>query len=126
MEVHRREAFAAVATELRFGGAGGKPHNGRPALGGLIYPRERHGARVLFRVTRQVELTNADPELLARAKISLDDFAAAAAAPARAVARREDATVQVGIIRQEMSTRPSFIPVPGRAAAIGAATIEAS
>jgi hypothetical protein len=43
-----------------------------------------------------------------------------------AIALREDATVQVGITGQEMSTQPSFIPVPDQAATIGAATIEAS
>ena len=124
MEAHRRDAFAAVATELRLGGAAGKPHNGRPALSGLICPREPEGRRVLFRVTQQVELTNADPELLACAKITLDDSAAMAAVGA--IALREDATVQVGITGQEMSTQPSFIPVLDQAATIGAATIEAS
>jgi DNA-binding transcriptional LysR family regulator len=113
-----------VATELRFGGAAGKPHNGRPALSGLICPREPDGTRVLFRVTQQVQLTNAGPELLACAKITLDDSAAVAAV--RAAALREDATVQAGITRQEMSAQPSFIPVPDQAATIGAATIEAS
>jgi hypothetical protein len=76
----------------------------------------------LFRITRPVKLPNAGSGLLAYAKIILDDSAFAAAV--RAVAIREDGTVQVGITRQEMSTQPSFIPVPGQA--IGAATIEAS
>lgn len=122
MEARRREAFAAVATELRFGGAARPPHAGRPAQSGLICPRERDGTPVLFRITRPVKLPNAGSELLAYAKIILDDSAAAAAV--RAVAIREDGTVQVGITRREMSTQPSFIPVPGQA--IGAATIEAS
>jgi hypothetical protein len=78
----------------------------------------------LFRVTQRVELTNAGPVLLACAKITLDDSAAMPAVGA--IALREDATVQVGITGQEMSTQPSFIPVPDQAATIGAATIEAS
>ena len=124
MGAHRCDAFAAVATELRLGGAAGKPPNGRPALSGLICPREPDGRRVLFRGTQRVELTNAGPEPLACPKITLDDSAAVAAV--RAIALREDATVQAGITRQEMSAQPSFISVPDQAATIGAATIEAS
>lgn len=124
MVVCRREALAAAATELRFGEAAGKPQMGQPALSGLIRSLERDGTRVLFRITRQVKLTNAGSELLVHAKIILDDFAAAAAV--RAIALREDGTAQAGITRQEMATQPSFIPVPGQAATIGAATIEAS
>lgn len=123
VEVYRREVFAAVATELRFGGAAGKPHVGQPALSGLSCPMERDGTRVLFRITRQVKLTNAGSELLAHAKIVLDDFAAAAAV--RAIALREDGMAQAGITRQEMSTA-AFTFVPGQTASIGAATIEAS
>lgn len=110
VEVCRREVFAAVATELRFGGAAGKPHVGQPALSGLSCPMERDGTRVLFRVTRQVKLTNAGSELLAHAKI-LDDFAAGAAV--RAIALREDGTAQAGIAWHERSTAAStFVPRP--------------
>lgn len=112
-----------MATELRFGGAAGKPHVGQPALSGLSCSMERDGTRVLFRITRQVKLTNAGSELLAHARIILDDFAAAAAV--RAIALREGGTAQAGITRQEMSTA-AFTFVPGQTASIGAATIEAS
>ena len=71
MELYRREVFATVATELRFGGAAGKPHVGQPALSGLSCSMERDGTRVLFRITRQVKLTNAGSELLAHAKVDV-------------------------------------------------------
>ena len=122
MEVCRREAFAA-ATELPHLRLPGCLPKAEPALSGLIRSLGRDGTRVLFRITRQVKLTNAGSELLAHAKIILDDFAAAAV---RAIALREDGTAQAGITRQEMPTQPSFIPVPGQAATIGAATIEVS
>ena len=95
---------------------------GQPVLSGPICA---HGTRVLFRTTRQVKLTNGGPELLACSSISLDDFAAAAAA-VRAVALGQDAAAQVGITRQECPRQPSLTPVPGETASIAAATIEAS
>jgi DNA-binding transcriptional LysR family regulator len=97
VEVRQLEAFVAVATELHFGRAAEKLYMGQPALSGLIRRLERElGTRLFLRTTRRVELTNAGSELLAHAKIILDDFAAAAAA-VRAVATREAGTVRVGI-----------------------------
>ena len=83
---------------------------GQPVLSGLICS---HGTRVLFRTTRQVKLTNAGPELLACSSISLDDFAAAAAA-VRAVALGHDAAARVGITRQELSTAAFIYLCPRR------------
>ncbi len=97
MEIRQLEAFAAVAAELHFGRAADSLHMGQPTLSELIQRLERELGTALFtRTTRRVALTSAGTELLLRAKVILDDVAAAAAA-VRRVADGAAGTVRVGI-----------------------------
>jgi DNA-binding transcriptional LysR family regulator len=97
VELRQLEAFAAVATELHFGRAAERLHIAAPTLSDLIRRLERELGTPLFtRTTRQVALTSAGAELLTRAKVILDEAAAAKAA-ARRVAGGEAGTVRLGI-----------------------------
>ncbi len=97
MELRQLEAFVAVATELHFGRAAERLSIGQPTLSDLIRRLERElGAPLLTRTTRKVALTGAGQELLGRAKVILDEVAAAAAA-VRRTARGESGTVRVAI-----------------------------
>ena len=70
---------------------------GQPTLSDLIRRLERElGAPLLTRTTRKVALTGAGQELLGRAKVILDEVAAAAAA-VRRTARGDTGTVRVAI-----------------------------
>ena len=81
MELRQLEAFVAVATELHFGRAAERLHIAPPTLSELIRRLERELGTPLFtRTTRQVALTSAGAELLTRAKVILDEAAAAKAA----------------------------------------------
>lgn len=87
----------AVATELHFGRAAEKLRIGQPTLSDLIRRLERElGAELLTRSTRKVAVTGAGQELLGRAKVILDEVAAAAAA-VRRTARGDTGTVRVAI-----------------------------
>ena len=91
------EAFVAVATELHFGRAAERLHIAAPTLSDLIRRLERELGTPLFtRSTRQVVLTSAGAELLTRAKVILDEAAAAKAAIRRLVGG-EAGTVRLGI-----------------------------
>ena len=91
------EAFVAVATELHFGRAAERLHIAAPTLSDLIRRLERELGTPLFtRSTRQVDLTSAGAELLTRAKVILDEAAAAKAAIRRVVGG-EAGTVRLGI-----------------------------
>lgn len=97
MELRQLEAFLAVATELHFGRAADRLHMAAPTLSELIRRLERELDTPLFtRTTRQVSLTSAGAELLARSKVILDEVAAAKAA-VRRVAGGEAGTVRLGI-----------------------------
>jgi DNA-binding transcriptional LysR family regulator len=97
VELRQLEAFVAVATELHFGRAAERLHIAAPTLSELIRRLERELGTLLFtRSTRQVALTGAGAELLTRAKIILDEAAAAKAA-VRRVADGEAGTVRLGI-----------------------------
>jgi DNA-binding transcriptional LysR family regulator len=97
MELRQLEAFVAVATELHFGRAAEQLGIGQPTLSDLIRRMERElGAPLLTRTTRKVALTGAGQELLGRAKVILDEVAAAAAA-VRRTAKGETGTVRVAI-----------------------------
>lgn len=97
MELRQLEAFVAVATELHFGRAAEKLGIGQPTLSDLIRRLERElGAPLLTRTTRKVAVTGAGEELLGRAKVILDEVAAAAAA-VRRTAQGETGTVRVAI-----------------------------
>ena len=97
MELRELEAFVAVATELHFGRAAERLHMGQPTISELVRRLERDvGAPLLTRTTRRVALTGAGFELLGRAKVILDDVAAAAAAVKR-VTRGDTGTVRLGI-----------------------------
>ncbi|TPG36418.1 LysR family transcriptional regulator [Mycolicibacterium hodleri] len=97
MELRQLEAFVAVATELHFGRAAQRLHMGQPTLSELVRRLEREiGTPLLTRTTRRVALTGAGVELLGRAKVILDDVAAAKAA-ARRVAHGDAGTVRLGI-----------------------------
>jgi DNA-binding transcriptional LysR family regulator len=97
MELRQLEAFVAVATELHFGRAAQRLHVAQPTLSELVRRLEREvGTPLLTRTTRRVALTGAGFELLGRAKVILDDVAAAAAAVLR-VAHGDAGTVQLGI-----------------------------
>ncbi|TPG34965.1 LysR family transcriptional regulator [Mycolicibacterium hodleri] len=97
MELRQLEAFVAVATELHFGRAADRLRIGQPTLSDLIRRLERElGAPLLTRTTRKVALTGAGQELLGRAKVILDEVAAAAAA-VRRTAQGETGTVRVAI-----------------------------
>ena len=97
MELRQLEAFVAVATELHFGRAAEKLQIGQPTLSDLIRRLERElGAPLLTRTTRKVAVTGAGQELLGRAKVILDEVAAAAAA-VRRTAQGETGTVRVAI-----------------------------
>lgn len=97
MELRQLEAFVAVATELHFGRAAEQLGIGQPTLSDLIRRLEREtGAPLLTRTTRRVALTGPGLELLGRAKVILDEVAAATAAVRRA-ARGETGTVKVAI-----------------------------
>ena len=97
MELRQLEAFVAVATELHFGRAAEQLRIGQPTLSDLIRRLERElGAPLLTRTTRKVALTGAGQELLGRAKVILDEVAAAAAA-VRRTAQGETGTVRVAI-----------------------------
>ena len=74
----------AVATELHFGRAAERLHVAPPTLSELIRRLERELGTPLFtRTTRQVAMTSAGAELLARSKVILDEVAAAGAAVRR-------------------------------------------
>jgi DNA-binding transcriptional LysR family regulator len=97
VELRQLEAFAAVATELHFGRAAEVLHMAAPTLSELIRRLERELGTPLFtRTTRRVALTSAGAELLGRAKVILDEVAAADAA-VRRVAAGEAGTVRLGI-----------------------------
>lgn len=97
MELRQLEAFVAVATELHFGRAAEKLRIGQPTLSDLIRRLERElGAELLTRTTRKVAVTGAGQELLDRAKVILDEVAAASAA-VRRTARGDTGTVRVAI-----------------------------
>jgi DNA-binding transcriptional LysR family regulator len=97
VELRQLEAFVAVATELHFGRAAGRLHLAAPTLSDLIRRLERELGTPLFtRTTRQVALTSAGAELLTRAKLILDEAAAAQAA-VRRLAAGEAGTVRLGI-----------------------------
>ncbi|MBJ7340527.1 LysR family transcriptional regulator [Mycolicibacterium sp.] len=97
MELRQLEAFVAVATELHFGRAAQKLQIGQPTLSDLIRRLERElGAPLLTRTTRKVAVTGAGQELLGRAKVILDEVAAASAA-VRRTAQGEAGTVRVAI-----------------------------
>ena len=97
VELRQLEAFVAVATELHFGRAAERLHVAPPTLSELIRRLERELGTPLFtRTTRQVAMTSAGAELLARSKVILDEVAAADAA-VRRVAAGEAGTVRVGI-----------------------------
>jgi DNA-binding transcriptional LysR family regulator len=97
VELRQLEAFVAVATELHFGRAADQLHMAAPTLSELIRRLERElGAPLFTRTTRQVVLTSVGAELLSRAKVILDEVAAAKAA-VRRVAGGEAGTVRLGI-----------------------------
>ena len=97
MEVRQLEAFVAVATELHFARAAERLHLAAPTLSELIRRLERELGTPLFtRTTRRVAITSAGAELLGRAKVILDELAAADAA-VRRVATGEAGTVRLGI-----------------------------
>ncbi|HEV2633565.1 MAG TPA: LysR family transcriptional regulator [Actinocrinis sp.] len=97
MELRQLEAFAAVAAELHFGRAAERLHLGQSTLSDLIRRLERElGAPLFTRTTRRVTLTSAGAELQTRAKVILEEVAAATAA-VRRVAGGEGGTVRVGI-----------------------------
>jgi DNA-binding transcriptional LysR family regulator len=97
VELRQLEAFVAVATELHFGRAAERLHIAAPTLSELIRRLERELGTPLFtRTTRQVALTSAGAELLTRAKVILDEAAAAQAA-VRRVADGEEGAVRLGI-----------------------------
>ena len=106
MELRQLEAFVAVATELHFGRAAERLHVSAPTLSELIRRLERELGTPLFtRTTRRVAMTSAGEELLARAKLILDEVAAAAAA-VRRVAGGDAGTVRLGFT-------PAVAPVLG-------------
>lgn len=97
MELRQLEAFVAVATELHFGRAAERLHIGQPTLSELVRRLEREvGTPLLTRTTRRVAVTGAGMELLGRAKVILDDVAAATAA-VRRIALGDAGTVRLGI-----------------------------
>jgi DNA-binding transcriptional LysR family regulator len=97
MELRQLEAFTAVAAELHFGRAAERLHMGQPALSELIQRLERElGTPLYTRTTRRVALTGAGSELLGRAKVILDETAAAKAA-VRRIAAGDAGAVRVGI-----------------------------
>ena len=97
VELRQLEAFVAVATELHFGRAAERLHIAAPTLSELIRRLERElGTSLFTRTTRQVALTSAGAELLTRAKVILDEAAAAKAA-VRRVADGEEGAVRLGI-----------------------------
>ena len=97
MELRQLEAFVAVATELHFGRAAEQLRIGQPTLSDLIRRMERELNTPLFtRTTRKVALTGAGQELLGRAKVILDEVAAATAA-VRRTSQGETGTVRVAI-----------------------------
>jgi DNA-binding transcriptional LysR family regulator len=98
VELRQLEAFVAVATELHFGRAAERLHIGQPTLSELVQRLEREvGTPLLTRTTRRVALTGAGFELLGRAKVILDDVAAATAA-VRRIAHGDAGTVRLGIV----------------------------
>jgi DNA-binding transcriptional LysR family regulator len=97
VELRQLEAFVAVAADLHFGRAADRLHMAAPTLSDLIRRLERDLGTPLFtRTTRQVALTSAGAELLTRAKVILDEAAAARAA-VRRVAGGQAGTVRLGI-----------------------------
>jgi DNA-binding transcriptional LysR family regulator len=97
VELRQLEAFVAVANELHFGRAAEQLHLAAPTLSELIRRLEREMGTPLFtRTTRQVALTSAGVELLARSKVILEEVAAARAA-VRRIADGEAGTVRLGI-----------------------------
>lgn len=97
MELRQLEAFVAVATELHFGRAAEKLLIGQPTLSDMVRRLEREfGTALLTRTTRRVALTAAGEELLARAKVLLDEVAATKAA-VRRIAAGESGAVRVAI-----------------------------
>ncbi len=101
MELRQLEAFVAVATELHFGHAADRLHMGQPTLSELVRRLEREvGTLLLARTTRRVALTAAGIELLGRAKVILDEVAAASAA-VRRIAHGDAGTVRMGITPPE-------------------------
>src|SRR4051812_5605117 len=97
MELRQLEAFVAVATELHFRRAAEKLLIGQPTLSDLIRRLEREvGTPLLTRTTRKVSLTAAGEELLGRAKVVLDEVAAAIAAVQR-IAAGDSGTVHLAI-----------------------------
>lgn len=97
VELRQLEAFVAVATELHFGRAAERLHVAAPTLSELIRRLERELGTPLFtRTTRRIAMTSAGAELLARAKVILDEVTAADAA-VRRVAAGEAGMVRLGV-----------------------------
>lgn len=97
MELRQLEAFVVVAAELHFGRAAERLSIGQPTLSDLVRRLEREvGTALLSRTTRRVALTPAGEELLGRAKVILDEVAAAKAA-VRRIAGGDTGTVRVAI-----------------------------
>jgi DNA-binding transcriptional LysR family regulator len=97
VELRQLEAFVAVASELHFGRAAERLHLAPPTLSELIRRLERELGTPLFtRTTRRVAITSAGAELLVRAKVILDEVAAADAA-VRRVAGGDAGSVLLGI-----------------------------
>jgi DNA-binding transcriptional LysR family regulator len=97
MELRQLEAFVAVADELHFGRAAERFHVAAPTLSELIRRLERElGASLFTRTPRRVVLTSAGSELLARAKVILDEVTGAGAA-VRRIAAGDAGTVRIGV-----------------------------
>ncbi len=97
MELRQLEGFVVVATELHFGRAAERLGIGQPTLSDMVQRLEREfGTALLTRTTRRVALTPAGEELLARAKVLLDEAAATKAA-VRRIAAGESGSVRVAI-----------------------------
>lgn len=75
MDIRQLECFVAVAEELHFRRAGERLGLSQPALSERVSALEHElGARLLFRTTRQVSLTQAGSEFLQDAKRILTDI----------------------------------------------------
>ena len=97
MELRQLEAFAAVASELHFGRAAETLHVGQSTVSELVRRLEREvGTPLLTRTSRKVALTAAGQELFGRAKVILDEVAAATAA-VRRIAHGDGGTVRLAI-----------------------------
>ena len=106
MELRQLEAFVAVATELHFGRAAERLQRAADAEE-LIRRLERElGTPFFTRTTRRVAMTRGGRGTAARAKLILDEVAAAAAAVRRVAGGDAAGTVRLGIT-------PAVAPVLG-------------